>query len=632
MSEWVADPDPPHLSKSRIQDMPTIPLAKLIIVDDEAAQLEALCRTLEPEGYSTTGFTSAHEALRALQESEFDLLLTDLNMPWMDGVSLLHAALALDGNLVGIMMTGQGSIPTAVSALKAGAHDYILKPFALSVVLPVLSRALGVRRLRMENAELARRVEEHTREIEAANRAKSIFLANMSHEIRTPLNAVLGYSQLMQRDPALSSGAKRNLNIINRSGEHLLALINDILDMSKIEAGKVTLSPAVFDLSDVLVDLELMFRLRADARRLRFEVVVESACEPCIDADKGKIRQVLINLLGNAIKFTESGSVTLRVSMNRRENDSLWLFFAVEDTGPGIAAHEQSELFQPFVQSNSGRANKRGTGLGLAISRELVRLMVGEIMLSSEEGRGSTFYFEIPIRPGEVATIFRRPECRRVIGLQAGEEIPRVLVVDDEPNNRGWLTSLLGTVGFDVRQAEDGEAGFRLWQAWKPQLILMDMRMPVMGGMEATRRIRALEGGRETVIFALTASAMEENRRAALDSGVDDFLSKPCGEDELFQKTQQYLGLNFLVEEEKTPDADDAAMAGQPPDVDVCRKLLPELIAELQQAVRNGEKDVLDELIRTVAGLDKPAARSLRQLADNYDYDALTRLLEEVRA
>jgi signal transduction histidine kinase len=318
VSEWVADPDPPASFQSRIQDMPTVPLAKLIIVDDEAAQLEALCRTLEPEGYSTTGFTSAHEALRALQESEFDLLLTDLNMPWMDGVSLLHAALALDGNLVGIMMTGQGSIPTAVSALKAGAHDYILKPFALSVVLPVLSRALGVRRLRMENAELARRVEEHTREIEAANRAKTVFLANMSHEIRTPMNAVLGYSQLMLRDPALSASAKENLNIINRSGEHLLALINDILDMSKIEAGKVTLTPAVFDLFDVLTDLEMMFRLRAEARRIGFEVLVEPPCESCIVADKGRIRQVLVNLLGNAVKFTDAGSVTLRVAMNRR--------------------------------------------------------------------------------------------------------------------------------------------------------------------------------------------------------------------------------------------------------------------------------------------------------------------------
>jgi signal transduction histidine kinase len=605
--------------------MPASPLAKLLIVDDEAAQMEALCKTLEPEGYSTAGFTSASDAMTALQSGEFDLLLTDLQMPEMDGISLLHAARAIDGNLVGIMMTGQGSIPTAVSALKAGAHDYILKPFTLSVILPVLSRALSVRQLRMENAELLRRVEEHSHEVEAANRAKSIFLANMSHEIRTPLNAVLGYSQLMLRDPALSSDSKESLSIINRSGEHLLALINDILDMSKIEAGKVALTPVAFDLFDVLTDLELMFRLRAESKGLRFSVLVESACEAYIEADKGKMRQVLVNLLGNAVKFTEAGSVTLRVSMNRRENESLRLFFAVEDTGPGIASEEQSKVFQPFEQSQSGREQHGGTGLGLAISRELVRLMGGEIMLSSDAGRGSTFYFEIPIRPSDGATVSWKTERRRVIGLKAGEEIPRVLVVDDDPNNRGWLIRLLKTVGFSVQQAENGEAGIRLWEEWKPQLILMDMRMPVMDGMAATRRIRTLPGGRETIILALTASAMEENRRAAMDSGVNDFLSKPCLEDELLQKTQKYLGLNYFFE-------DEASGAGQTLEADVCRKLPLELIIELQQAVGNGEKNRLDELIGKVAEIDKPAARSLKQLADNYDYDALTHLMEEVRA
>ncbi len=183
---------------------------------------------------------------------------------------------------------------------------------------------------------------------------KKVFLANMSHEIRTPLNVVLGYSQLMLRDPALSSGAKENLGIINRSGEHLLTLINDILDMSKIEAGKMTLSPVTFDLFDVLTDLEMMFRLRAEAKELRFSVLVETVCEACIEADKGKLRQVLVNLVGNAVKFTEAGSVTLRVSMNRREDKSLRLFFAVDDTGPGIAAGEQSNLFSPFAQSESG--------------------------------------------------------------------------------------------------------------------------------------------------------------------------------------------------------------------------------------------------------------------------------------
>ena len=317
---------------------------------------------------------------------------------------------------------------------------------------------------------------------ESANRSKSVFLANMSHEIRTPLNAVLGYSQLMLRDPGLSDGSKENLSIINRSGEHLLALINDILDMSKIEAGRVTFTPVDFDLFDVLRDLELMFRLRAEAKRLRFEVLVESGCEGNIEADKGKIRQVLVNLIGNAIKFTESGSVTLRVSMNRRENESLRLFFAVEDTGPGIAVDQQRELFRPFTQSESARANKGGTGLGLAISRELTRIMGGEMMLSSEPGRGSTFSFEIPIQPGESPTLTWKTQRPRVFGLQTGEEAPRVLVVDDEPNNRGWLS------GAD----EPGVAGLALeadvCEKLPPELIL-ELRKAVGSGRELSRPV-----------------------------------------------------------------------------------------------------------------------------------------------
>jgi signal transduction histidine kinase/ligand-binding sensor domain-containing protein/ActR/RegA family two-component response regulator len=466
---------------------------------------------------------------------------------------------------------------------------------------------------------------------EAANRAKSVFLANMSHEIRTPLNAVLGYSQLMLRDPAVNRGARDSLNIINRSGEHLLTLINDILDMSKIEAGRVTVTPAVFDLFELLSDLEMMFRLRADARDLTFQVLVESPCETCIEADKGKLRQVLVNILGNAIKFTETGSVTLRISMKRRADESLRMFFAVEDTGPGIAPEEQRELFRPFAQSESGRRNKGGTGLGLAISRELVRLMGGDIMLKSEPGNGSTFCFEIPIRSGAGGTIPPETDRRRVIGLRPGTEAPRVLVVDDEPNNRGWLTSLLTTVGFAVREAENGEAGIRLWQDWRPRLILMDMRMPVMDGMEATRGIRALPGGRETVIFALTAGALEENRQAAMDSGVDDFVSKPFSADELLLKTQRYLSLEFHFEE-GSPPGREWRRAGQATETDVCRNLPTDLIAQLQHAVANGEKDLIDDLIERAAERDGMAARILRQLADDYEYDALTHLLEEVRA
>jgi len=253
-------------------------------------------------------------------------------------------------------------------------------------------------------------------------------------------------------------------------------------------------------------------------------------------------------------------------------------------------------------------------------------------MLSSEPGKGSTFYFEIPVRPGGVDLAPRKKERRRIAGIGEGIQPPRVLVVDDEPVNRGWLTSLLKSVGFDVAEADNGEAGIRLWLEWKPHLILMDMRMPVMDGIETTRRIRTHPDGRETVIFALTASALEENRRAAIESGVDDFLAKPCTEDELLLKAQKHLGLEFQFEEEKALDDEAGDTAWQAGATDLCGKLPPDLLAELQQSVANGEKDVLDRLIGRVAELDEPAARTLKHLADNYAYDELTNLLEEVRA
>ncbi len=461
---------------------------------------------------------------------------------------------------------------------------------------------------------------------EAANRAKSTFLSTMSHEIRTPMNAILGYAQLMQRDPSLSAEARTSLGIIGQSGEHLLAIINDILDMARIESGVVTLNPVTFDLFDMLADLESMFRLRAEAKGLEFNAVVDASCERSLEADKGKIRQVLINLLGNAVKFTDVGSISLRASISRAGFDDSRLFIAVEDSGAGIAAEEQKKLFRPFAQSESGRERPGGTGLGLAICRELVRLMGGEIGLSSDAGRGSTFHFAIPVHCNEPVALPEKRRERRVIGIVPGRETLRVLVVDDDANNRGWLSELLKIVGFSVQEAVNGSAAIRMWANWKPHLILMDMRMPVLDGIHATRAIRALPGGKETVIFALTASAMDENRLAAMESGVTDFLSKPCAEEELFSKTALHLGLSYILAEEASP-LGEARCAPE-----ALHALSPRLAGELRKAVANGEKDYLDFLIEEVAQQDTAVARSLKQLADEYDYDALTKLLEEVPA
>jgi signal transduction histidine kinase/CheY-like chemotaxis protein len=464
---------------------------------------------------------------------------------------------------------------------------------------------------------------------EAANRAKSTFLSTMSHEIRTPMNAILGYAQLMLRDPGIPEEAKTNLRIIGRSGEHLLALINDVLDMSKIEAGRTDLNPVIFNLSRLLDDLAAMFRLRAEAKGLRFAMVSDGECVPYVKADEGKIRQVLINLLGNAVKFTHIGQITLHVVVERRDANQLWMRCFVEDTGSGIPDHEQERIFEPFSQTKRGQNTLEGTGLGLAISRKCARLMGGEVTVTSSAGVGSTFQFEIPIERGNAGVAVKRGALRRVRSVRAGQEPPKILVVDDQLENRDWLMKLLTAIGFSVRGAKNGEVAIRNWEEWDPQLILMDIHMPVMDGLEAIRRIKADDRGKQTAIVALTASAMNDDQRRVSESGADDFLAKPCAEDELLEKIRVHLNVEYDYED--MGETSGRSTTGEMPlTAETLGRLPLKLVEELRNATLAGNKKLLDKLIITVRETEfLESAQALQQLADKYEYDALTQLLEE---
>ena len=456
--------------------------------------------------------------------------------------------------------------------------------------------------------------------LQQANRAKSVFLANMSHEIRTPMNAILGFSQLMLRDQDLTPRQCQYLGTINRSGEHLLALINDILEMSKIEAGRTTLNPSTFDLPVLLKDLEMMFRVRTDEKKLSFSVEMIGDVPQFIVTDINKLRQVFINVLGNAVKFTEQGGIGLRVRADREGATGPFLRVEIEDTGPGISPDDQDKLFRHFEQTKTGQQAGTGTGLGLAISREFVRLMGGDITVSSQVGKGSVFVIHLPLKEGEAQAVQAKDNPRHVLRLQPGQATCRVLIADDIEDNRQLLAQLLAPVGFEIRLATNGAEAVQEFEEWRPHLILMDFRMPVMDGHEAIRRIRAMAGGEDPKIIAVTASAMDDNRQELMEIGADDFIGKPFREVELFQKIHAHVGVEYVYAEDPTAAAQEEAaeltpesLAGWPQD----------LIDPMREAVITADLDQLLARIQEVEARDPRIAQGLRRLAEGFQYQKL---------
>ena len=456
--------------------------------------------------------------------------------------------------------------------------------------------------------------------LQQANRAKSVFLANMSHEIRTPMNAILGFSQLMLRDQDLTPRQCQYLGTINRSGEHLLALINDILEMSKIEAGRTTLNLSTFDLPVLLKDLEMMFRVRTDEQKLSFLVEMIGDVPQFIVTDINKLRQVFINVLGNAVKFTEQGGIGLRVRVDREGAAGPCLQIEVEDTGPGISPDDQDKLFRHFEQTKTGQKAGTGTGLGLAISREFVRLMGGDITVSSQVGRGSVFVIHLPLKEGEAEAVEPKDSPRHVLRLRPGQPRCRVLIADDIEDNRQLLEQLLVPVGFEIRLATNGAEAIDAFVQWKPHLILMDFRMPVMDGHEAIRRIRAMAGGADLKIIAVTASAMDDNRHDLITIGADDFIGKPFREAELFQKIHAHVGVEYLYAEDPMTGAQQLSaelapdsLAGWPRDI----------IDPMREAVMTADLDQLLARIQDVEARDPRVTRGLRRLAEGFEYQKL---------
>jgi two-component system, sensor histidine kinase and response regulator len=461
---------------------------------------------------------------------------------------------------------------------------------------------------------------------ESASHAKSTFLANMSHEIRTPMNAILGYAQLLGRDRELDDQQKRKIKIIHASGSHLLALINDILEMSKIEAGRTTLRTETFNLGELLDEVRLMFRELVANKGLLLAFEHSDELPAALSGDPGKIRQVLINLLSNAVKFTERGGITVHTSFRTSDApDQCVITIAVADTGIGIAPGDLGRIFDAFDQADV-KMRVTGTGLGLAISRNFARLMRGEVVAASTPGEGSVFTFSF------AAAITAPAESELAATTPAGTRMQllgrdrKVLIVDDISTNRELLDEMLSRVGFVTRVVASGEEALQACDDWNPDAVLMDLRMPGIGGIEAARRLR--RRGSRIVIIAVTASGLAPAERDSLEAGIDGFLRKPFRDEELFALLGEQLQVRYV----EVP----GPVALEYPRTDAINVLARELgalptdlIDELRSAAIQGRVQRLQVLAAEVGRYSPGASTSIRTLTRDFAYDALIAELDK---
>lgn len=613
--------------------------ARILVLEEEYQEtVKRIYRKIdefEPQILRMTEAMKAHaeQALQAssllvvkFQKLELFFVLLAIALAIAIAVTLSRSVVRQLGALnAGIEIVGRGDLSHKVDT---GTGDEI---GTLSRVFDQMAA-----NIRHSQQQLAKALEE----AKSANKAKSEFLANMSHELRTPLNAILGFTQIMERSPELAPEYREDVQIISRSGEHLLNLINDVLNLAKIEAGRATLVNEVFDLRLLLRGIRDMFSAQAGNKQLQFTMEIDAKAPRYVLGDPGKIRQIIINIVGNALKFTNEGAVhlSLETEMSADPEDRgaprLALHFVVKDTGVGISREKLPTIFAPFVQAGRSKDATAGTGLGLTLCQKYLQLMDGTISVESELGAGSSFFFTIPVSPADGGEPSLVQAERRVVGLAPGQREYKILIVEDHPINRNLLRRILQPKGFTVLEAENGKEGVEMFIRHRPDFIWMDMQMPVMDGYEATTIIKQSEEGRKTPVYALTASALEEQRQEILEHGCDGFVRKPFDPEDLFKAMAQHLGVTYLYTE--TPET-TAGLDETEPELptlgDQALQQIPgRLLAELAEAALALDHARCRLLIDQVRGIDPRAAEAFQRYADNFQFEKIHGCIQEVSA
>ncbi len=611
--------------------------ASILLISNDRKASAAIHDMLTQNGF-TVGWSAELSAIQATQAPSPDLIILDRPALEMEDAGIWDQLRANKGlQKIPLFFVGpRGDISLKERSLAAGAADWLDAPVQEFELMAKMATHLELHRLRSTCNQLGHELADAREQAETAIRAKNKFLSHMSHELRTPLNAILGFSRLMEHNPNLTAAQVENLGLIYQSGENLLRLINDALEMSRIDTGNVTLNPTVIDLPRLLQGVVVMFQSRAAEQGLSISLDLAPSVPRFVRCDEPKLQQILVNLVGNSLKFADEGEIEIRVR-NRSEAAALQtngpgpsegpcdLAFEVRDSGPGIAPHEAERIFEPFFKGGQG-AGKRGTGLGLTISRKFARMMGGDITAANGRDRGACFTFNACLEPARAEAALSKNPLERVVGIEGGKAENRVLVVDDDNTNRMLLSKILASAGMAVEKAANGEEAIEVFSRWRPDIVFMDMQMPKMDGLTAARHIKTTEQGRQTPIIALIPRTFEKDRQEILSSGCDDYLRKPVDEQQLFNLMGKQLGLTFIRDSSAPP-------ASPPPRgttiaMDAMADLPTSMLAEIRKAALDLDLESVKQCLDRIQASHPALASSLSRLSGEFRFEEIYNLCD----